>query len=203
MKKQIVALTLAAALFGSSGLRAEAPAPAAAPAVTPLELPTGFFISPLVGMDVSVYSGVNVGGGVGFLGQVEVQYFFTPSVGLYTGASFVGRKMVLNSSANPVFLDVPLGMVFQYSMVPTVRNVVGLGVFYGIPLGDFNDSGGPQALQGVPGLDIVLNTYFPVTENVELGLGGNFRFGFSSPFKTLTNPTLLSVQLGLTARFRL
>lgn len=213
MKKQIVSSLAALILLGSAtGFCADAPAqPAAAPApapatvpVTPvIEMPKGFFISPTVGMDVSVYSGVNIGGGVGFVGQVMAQYFFTPTVGVYTGASFVGRKMLLNSVGNPVFLDVPLGMAFQYSLIPTVRNVIGLGVFYGFPLGDYNDSGGAVALQGSLGLDVMMNTYFPVAENVELGLGVNFRFGFNSPFQTVANATLLSVQLGLTARLRL
>lgn len=213
MKKHAVLFVLSLTLLSSfAALGADTPAqpaasPAPAPAPTPvtpvIELPKGFFISPTAGMDVSVYSGVNVGGGVGFVGQVMAQYFFTPTVGLYTGLSFVGRKMLLNTAGNPVFLDVPLGMAFQYSLVPTVRNVIGLGVFYGIPLGDYNDSSGAVPLQGTPGLDVMINTYFPVADDVELGIGGNFRFGFNSPFKTVANATLLSVQLGLSARLRL
>lgn len=163
----------------------------------------GLYLAPTIGVDVSAYSNTNVQGGIGFGGQFLAQYFFTPVVGIYLGVAPAFRKMTLNSSENVPFLDIPLGVGFQYSFNPTVKNFIGLGVVYMAPLGAFNDSGGAVNLQGTVGLDLQLNTYFPVSEGFEMGIGSDIRFSFASPFSTLSGPMMLSVQLGLTSRIRL
>ncbi|MBY0371242.1 hypothetical protein K2X33_11185, partial [bacterium] len=154
-------------------------------------------------LDISSYPGINIRGGIGFNGQLIAQYFFSPSVGAYAGLGVVGRKMTLNSSANPLFLDIPFGLAFQYRSNPTMRNTIGIGLFYAQPLGDFPDTGGTEPLQGVLGLDLQLNTYFHVSEAFELGFGSTFRFGFSSVFAAYSSPLLLGIDIGVSGRIHL
>lgn len=206
MKKISLFVAFSFCVVGLSIPPATPPAAPATPAIpAPVYAPvhTGIFLAPSVGVDISEYSVTGLGGGLGFGGQIIAQYFFLPNMGAYLGTGLVARKMQFNSSGHPLFLDIPFGAIFQYSLSPSVVNVIGLGVYYSFPFSSFDDSGGAIPLRGTLGLDILMSTYFPVVEKFELGMNGNLRLSFSSPFSGSPNSSVLSLQVGFSGRVRL
>ncbi len=168
-----------------------------------IELKTGLFLAPSFSLDIIEYGGSVVRGGFGLGGQVLAQYFFSPYVGAYAGAGVVGHRMDRTSSYMKPFIEMPIGIAFQYSLAPGVLNLCGLGLYTSVPVSNFEDSTGSIPLKTTFGLDILAGSYFPVVERFELGINGTVRFSFNSPFTNSPLGLTLNALVGITARAHL
>lgn len=163
----------------------------------------GLYLVPGILMDVSAFGGTTLLGGIGFSGDVTAQYYFLPYVGVYGGMGITGRRFEFASSGHVAYFEMPVGLAFRYQTNPAIRNTVGIGLWLGQPFANYEDTSGPISLQTVLGLHLPLESYFPITENLELGLKGSLRFAFASAFRDIPNASMIGVQLGLGARIRL
>lgn len=162
----------------------------------------GNFITDItLGFNSATYSRVNVEGGFGFMAGAKEFYFFHKNVGVFTGLDYYSRYMSLNVSKSPGWLDIPFGVAFRYKWLGDAKNLLGVGAFYSLPLSDFEDTSGTVALQGGLGFVFYGGTYFSITESFDLGIIGDIRYSFFSPFTQFTTPKMFSVGLGLSARF--
>ncbi len=174
----------------------ENPAPAAADSRK-----TGFFLAPKVGIAITNYSTTGAAGGIGFQGGVVGQFFFVPAVGVYSAVDLVARRIYPSGdpAGNALYVDVPFGVAFQYQ-ANSVMNVIGLGAVFMLPTSSFTSGTTTLTLNPMVGLDMSINSFFPITENFEMGLVSNFRFSFASPFAIYASAYMLDVQIGLGGR---
>jgi hypothetical protein len=118
--------------------------------------------------------------GGGLLGG---NYFFSPYVGgfLGLGAGVRGAEFTLIGKKTAVYLDIPLGFVFRYTLHDAaIKNHIRLGGLIAVPFGNLKSGSTTLAKAKTAfGMHMDVGTYFPINESLALGptFGFNFVFG--------------------------
>lgn len=155
--------------------------------------------------------------GVSFNLGAEGVYFFSPNIGVHAGLVYnnlAAEDPSIDYSAT--YLDIPFGVTFAWkpSGMPGVTNFFNLGLFFGLPIADF-EADTPLGTaefetESVLGFNLESYTLFPIDPGLSLGLhvGVKFSFGDITDAQTVAGFGALpasgkytQISIGLGAKF--
>lgn len=163
------------------------------------------------GADISTFDSANTQSGVGYYAELRQKYYFSDHVGLFSGFQFVQRKLsfqegvltAAESSGAAKYMEVPLGISFQYGAWGSGLGSADIGMTYAIPLSDYSISSTTYDSKSHMNLFLSFTTSFPVDDDFYLGfnLGYKYALGNSVEDPVGTGSKGRDFNFGLVANF--
>lgn len=122
-------------------------------------------------------------------------YKFSEFVGFHVGAQYnrIAGSVDVNglATSNSIdfsvnYIDIPVGLTFNYGSRYSNQNFINLGPFFGIPMSKvkFDKNAGEADAQSTWGISLSSHSLWPVGENFGLGIHAFFKYGL----KDIINP---------------